>query len=320
MDKTNYLKRIIPVELIQQMRINAESTLKQVRDDYFPQKTIEDFQKDHIEHAIPSIVSKIITLRFLDLELMSSLKEYVEGQISEIYNKSEPSSLLIHPGFYLRFSWPNKLYAEKQTEPLLDSAPHYDVTFGLPAYTFWIPLVEINDDTGGLCYFKGDKIFELFPRSFNKNKYNYETYLKIAPTIDKKLKEGIVRHEIELGDALTWDSTLLHGATRPKTSVRMSIDFRLVNPSELKKCSKIVQKTFDEVNKDFDITRAQNLMIIGDFLGAARILEVISEKTKNSFMNKMAATMKACRPYPEILKKGTNFYWQDEYKWIVEDY
>ena len=172
MDKAVYLKGIIPVELIQQIRNSAESTLAQVRDDYFPQKTIEDFQKDHIEHAIPSVVSKIVTLRFFNLELLVTLREFFKKRVEKAYGEVSP--LLIHPGFYLRFSWPTAKDPKTSTETFLDSAPHYDITFGLPAYTFWVPLVEINDDTGGLCTFKGENVFELLPPPRgSSNKYNY---------------------------------------------------------------------------------------------------------------------------------------------------
>ena len=316
MDATICLKGAIPDDLTQQMRAKAEETLHQVHADYFPQKSFEDFQKGHMTHALPGVIPKIMSYRFFNSELVTSLRECLKDKVATAHNSEEASQLLFHPIFYLRFSWPNIYLSKNPTEPFMDSQPHYDIGFGLPAYVFWVPLVEINEDTGGLCYWKGEKVFELFPSPTNKNTYSYETYLEAAPTIDGDLRRDVVSHELEVGDVLTFDGTLLHGAIRPQKSVRISIDFRFVLPSKVRGCSETVQQMFKEVNESFDLTRAQNLMSIGDFLGAARILEHLSQKTNNIMLSKVAEVMKACPPQPEILKESSCYHWSNEYRWI----
>ena len=180
-------------------------------------------------------------------------------------------------------------------------------------------MVKINDDVGGLCYWKeGTKGTKLFSSSKINNAFSYSTYLDSASTIDEDLKMDVIKHELDLGDALTFNRTLLHGATKPQKSLRISIDFRLVAPSKLNKCSKAVKNIFQEISESFDLTRAQNLMRIGDFLGSARILESLSKKTKNLMLFKLAETMKLCPPNSAILKKNASFHWSNEYEWITK--
>ena len=162
-------------------------------------------------------------------------------------------------------------------------------------------------------------MFELLPSpKGSSNKYNYKSYIKAAPKIDKCLRRGVKRHNLKVGDVLTWDSTLLHGATRPRRNVRMSIDLRLVSPSKLRGFPKNIKKIFQEVNESFELTRAQNLMVIGDFIGAAPILELISQKTKNKALSKIAEVLRVCPPRSAIFKKNSKFHWTDEYRWIME--
>jgi len=214
---------------------------------------------------------QLATLRFASLEVLTKLRELLIPHIQRINGESE---LLIHPSFFLRLSFPENNDLNKGLS-FLNTEPHYDhymkEGFEIQSFTFWVPFEDIDEESGGLCSFSTPEIFDYFTNQ-GRTRYNPGTYFKVAPEIDPLLKHSTMVHKIQAGDILTFDSNTLHGATRPRSRRRISFDFRLLPRTSLKGAPTSVHRLFDRINFEFDSYNVDNLIELGDFLGASRIL------------------------------------------------
>ena len=66
-----------------------------------------------------------------------------------------------------------------------------------------------------------------------KNKYNLDSYIDNAEELNKLLHRVTCQPHIKAGSVLTFNSDILHGATKPKTRWRVSCDFRFVSKIQL---------------------------------------------------------------------------------------
>jgi hypothetical protein len=106
------------------------------------------------------------------------------------------------------------------------------------------------------------------------------------------------------GDILTFDSNLLHGATKPKTRRRMSFDFRLAPAASVAAAPPSVRRIFDAVNQNLSLSNARNLARLGDKPGAERIFR------------RLGLNPPAIEPGPRIAKPDSQMRWQDEYAYL----
>lgn len=211
MSALTHLRHVVPPAFVAELLKRAEDTLAEIHDDYFSQKSFEAFRVEHMGHE--SLVMKLVAYRFFSMDIAKRLRDLLDLP-----------DMLIHPVFYLRFSYPGTYYSEKQRGAFLDSQPHYDTSYGLNARTYWLALEDIDEETGGLCSFSSQEILNHFP-SGEKNRYNLDKYWDAASEIDPMLRLGTVAPSIRAGDILTFDSNMLHGATKPQSRRRISLDF-----------------------------------------------------------------------------------------------
>jgi hypothetical protein len=269
MNAMTHIKNAIPADFVTELRDRAEATLREVHQDYFPQKSFGAFRMEHLGHE--SLVMKLVAYRFFTMDIANRLRALVGPE------------MLIHPVFYLRFSYPDIHYSEKQRAAFLDSQPHYDTSYGLDAQTFWLALDDVDEETGGLCSFSTQEIHDHFP-SGETNRYNLDRYWDAAADLDPMLRLGTVAPAIAAGDILTFDSSMLHGATKPITRKRISLDFRLI-PQDTFIIDRGVRRIFDAVNEDLDGCNRRN---IGAYSRA------------------------------NIVTLGAKASWRKEYTWLVE--
>ena len=135
-------RNIIPENIINKLAIFADEIINDLHKDYFPEKSRNDFLKNHFNKE--GVFAKLASLRFATSSVFDDLTKYILPLANELYGEDD---YWIHPIFYLRLSAPNFYQSKLQHKALLDSQPHYDRPFGLKAYTFWVALETADTDT-----------------------------------------------------------------------------------------------------------------------------------------------------------------------------
>ncbi len=315
MNNLIHLTSVLPIDYVNILRKRAEEELNIMYQDYFAGKKFSDFQNSHLGHE--SLVMKLVAYRFMTTETKQELILRLNSHVKKIYGGSD---FLFHPVFYLRFSFPGVYYSKEHQAAFLDSQPHFDRSFNVNAFSFWLALDDVDEESGGLCSFQGHEVQEHFKLSDEgRNRYNYNGYLEASAAIDPVLRRSTVAPAIRSGDMLTFDSTLLHGATKPYSRRRVSFDFRLVSKKELSSASVTVKRMFEEINSDLDLCNAKNLMVLGDSLGSSRILRQIGNLRKNDEILNISEALQLRPPDPVILQPGARMAWKDEYKWLSQN-
>lgn len=250
-----------------------------------------------------SAVIKAAAFRFLTKEI----REILYDAALEVLHGSK-EDFLFHPIFYLRISRHDVSYSTARELCILDSQPHYDRSYGVPARTFWVALKPANKTTGGLCFFSESKsIDELFKVSWDqKNKFNYLKYLEDYQKLDKKINSFIIYPDLCAGDAYSFGSDELHAATRPIASERLSFDFRLIRKKNLDSASSQVKKLVYFFNENLELSNALNLHVLGDNVGRDAYIR------DNSYPMDLFKKI-SLGPRLDILR---NYQWQEEYSWI----
>jgi len=304
------LRSIFPKNLILELRDLAEEALGSYFSDYFSSGSFLDFQRDQLGHT--SVAMKAVAWRFVGAGILEQLRDHAATRARDEGLMS--GEILIHPVFYLRFTWPNVVYSDAYGKAFLDSHPHYDRTFGLAARSFWTPLESVSEDTGGICVFNDERVLDLFPYN-DRNSYNADGYLEAAATLDPLLRQTVVAPRLDVGDAFTFDGSVLHGATKPRCARRVSLDFRLCQGEDLAQTSDWVQRLVREFNASPDLSNARNLIAVGDTIGASRLLHKIASADANASLEAVATTLALAPPHPSLLAKHAQLAWQREYAW-----
>ena len=301
---------VFPKELVQELLQRAEAVMAEIRADYFPGSDLHAFRSGHLGHT--SLIMKMAAFRFASGDVLNRLKRVIAENAG--MEGLSGDALLLHPIFYLRFSWPDVSYSSAHKSAFLDSQPHYDRAFGLPAHSFWMPLEPASGATGGICYFEDERALKAFEYG-PSNKHNYDTYLEAAAALDPLLRETVQAPVLNVGDVFTFDRTVLHGATKPKSARRVSFDFRLCRASAVAQSAPWVQDLVAEFNRAPDLCNARNLLTIGDFLGASRVLSRVAEVTDNRDLGLLADSLSQLAPGPDLLRQHAVMAWQSEYSW-----
>ena len=97
-------------------------------------------------------------------------------------------------------------------------------------FSIWIPLEDSNINTGSLCQFKKDKLRLNFPFE-GQNLLSISRYINSYKEIDPFIKDSINPKFCEAGSYLYWTPYVLHGATKPISKARISINYQVFNIS-----------------------------------------------------------------------------------------
>ena len=208
-------------DLFNQLALNE---LEELYNDYkIGDENFKIFCEKTIWHE--SIGMKILATRIL-LKLGPN---WLHQKLKLAMNKFDPNhEYFLHPIFYFRITSPKINHKHTINDALFDSQPHYDRSFGIKAFSFWLALVDINDETGGLCFFeKARNVNNLFPSESKINQYDSTKYVKNHLLVDKEMSDYIKRPQLEKGQAYVFSWYDLHGATKPKSKQRISFDIRI---------------------------------------------------------------------------------------------
>ena len=140
-----------------------------------------------------------------------------------------------------------------------------------------MPLEPIDEQTGGLCYFSGDDFEKEFPL-VSRNRYSIQKYLDDFETIDAFLKQRIQQCYRNAGSFFYFPKTTLHGATKPKTKLRLSINFQIVPKNLFKPKDQILETLFQVVNMNLDACNIFNLYQLGDNIACQRYIDEFGDQ------------------------------------------
>lgn len=198
----------------------VEELYKDYRDE---NETFKNFCEKTIWHE--SIGMKILAIRiFLKLG-----PNWIHEKLNLAMNEIDPrQKYYLHPIFYFRITSPDINHKHTIKNALFDSQPHYDRSFGIKAFSFWLALVDVDDMTGGLCFFEDESnVKNLFPTENKTNQYDSTKYVKNHQFVDKEMSNHIKRPNLKRGQAYVFSWYDLHGATKPQSKQRISFDMRV---------------------------------------------------------------------------------------------
>ncbi len=295
----------------------ANECLHKVHSDYFSELDFLDYCKTYLGHY--SIVSKCLAYRFFDKNIFERLKESL---CKKVFNEYEVDDLYIHPIFYLRFTFPDLYVNQLQKEAYLCVPPHYDYTYKTKAFSLWMPLVDINDDDGGIVFFKKSQdiknTFKLFENS--RNRYNYNSYLENAHQLDPVIKNNIEKINFKKGDICLFDEQELHAAAKALKTWRVSFDLRIIAKEDAHNTSNESFKEFLlKWNNLIDICSICNLIMCGDYIGASEKMRKLSVSERSILCDELAHLYMLKPPENKFMKKHSRIYWQDEYFWLLKN-
>jgi hypothetical protein len=289
-----------------------EAVVTQIHQDYFPEVDYDDFWESCVFHE--STVMKIAAYRFANSTLINNLKQKIIGVVSSLDTENNlVPNYLFHPIFYTRLTRPAGFSSQPGKSPLLDSQPHFDRSFDVYAYSFWLALRRADQESGGLCFFdSSSEVQNEFSISWGeKNKYNYSTYVDSSERLDPIIRDHIVHPCLIAGEAYLFDSNCLHAATKSKSKIRASFDFRVMPDYLFYDLDERSKKIFQVVNNDLNFSNAMNLIILGDIKGA---LVTYPEIESRLGMSSDDLIKTYSRYSPNILRQ--KFSWRDEYAYV----
>jgi len=222
-------KNLISLKNIKLARDSVLKELNALHADYFPEEHYHDFIINHIYPASPMLLSLQSRCFFKGLaddlvceSLLTFVKEHIEN-------------FTAYHGVFLRIHHPDMLSNGKERKDNITSTPlHYDSYFALnseipnsDSITTWIPLQDIDESTGSLCYTSNKKLIEmtgvgLAPHHLHDSLIDNEAeYINL-------LKKHISTIKCKEGQIAIFDNNLLHGATYSKSKMRISVDLRWI--------------------------------------------------------------------------------------------
>jgi hypothetical protein len=267
-----------------------------------------------------SIASRILGYRFTNTTAMNPIIDAVSGWLSS--NKI-PGKWYFSPLIYPRICRPN--YEVIKNNALLYTEPHYDKIDGLsPFWGVWVPLEEVNEETGGLCYFDmPNEIREIhFPAS--KKNFTLKSYITDHKNVDQIVAPYLRVISATPGDVILFNEKCLHGATKPISKNRISINFQMMHESILGKLSGFEKLKIIYANRYLDELNLINLFNLGDSKFVIKNLDVlnkqvISERILNQEIEKInlyAISALKKTPSHEDLKQVLP--WNKEFLWLKE--
>lgn len=314
MRKIERVEAAISPDCISEIKRKLGTAFRDLKADYFPDLDEGEFlsklQKE-------SVVSRIFAYRFCDMENIGRLVQQTKEAVrmwDRRYRGAVDRMFFLGPLIYVRFCYPGVFLSKKHERAFLYTEPHYDSYYGGEGVTVWVPLEDTNPETGGLCYFDFDDNEVYFPKD-GRNRYSIGRYLDDCQNIDPLLRQNIVDMPCATGSFLFFDKNILHGATKPVTRMRYSINFHLVERGTLPVNDDRTRTLFEAVNGNLDACNAINLYFLGDVKGYRRKMDKLNRPTGDLCVDEMLDRIESRTENVPRLGEG-KMHWSEEYSWI----
>ena len=267
--KLNVINNFFKSSFISYLNQKFKTEIKTLKKDY---KSI-DVDKHLIKE---NLIARSLSYRVFD----NKLKNFLEKKINICLNKKiTKDKFILNPVVYYRSCKPEGISTIKYKRSKLYTEPHYDKSIdNNKFFSIWIPLKKTNFETGTLCYFDIPDILRKkeFPIS-DKNKFSFYNYFKNPEPVDKLLSNYVNTVYLDAGDIIFFNGNCLHGATKPISRERLSINFKVFNSKILKSKNKFEKNKFLLSNHSIDICNFINLLSIRDYIGAKRVYKKIGK-------------------------------------------
>lgn len=311
MENYKVLKGILPQKTMDELTERALSCFSSVKNDYWEKQPEKEFQ---IIYQEIGTVARCISVRFFNSDTKSLILKYLLPEVEKLYPRSD---FQVCPLFTLRWYHPGLFISSEHESTYLQTEPHYDNAFNNYGISVWVPFHDIDESTGGLCFFKGSEIEKQFPRG-GKNRYNFYSYLEECHQIDPLLKDMVILPEGKLGDIYI-HSNALHAATKPLSEYRLSFNFRLIPQKQLQDKAQPVQDLYYYTNKETDFCNALNLAHLGDKVGASSLYKLQKNNPLFSADHlQFKEKFEKCLIGDRSLSQN-KIHWRDEFSWILND-
>jgi hypothetical protein len=310
------LKKLIPVEKIYSINTLLQQSIRNLKLDL----AIDDELDFNFLMQKESLASRFLGYRFINTDVMSPIVDAVSNWLSA--NKI-PGKWYFSPLIYPRICRPD--YAVIKNNALLYTEPHYDKIDGLnPFWGVWVPLEEVNEDSGGLCYF--DMPSEIREAHFPASRKNFtlKSYITEHKEVDRIVAPYLRVISAMPGDVILFNEKCLHGATKPISKNRISINFQMIHESTLSKLSEFEQLKIIYSNAYLDELNLINLFNLGDIKFVKNNLEilnkqVIHEEILNQQRKKIHLNaIDAIEKMPSYEELKMVFPWNKEFLWLKE--
>lgn len=269
-------KKLISSINIASARNKVLKELDCLRDDYFPYMSRSDFLIKHIYSD--SRMIHILQARCFFLGLINDL---VSDDLLKFIWKHLSDFTLFGVGF-LRIHHPDALSNSKERKDNVTSSPlHYDRYECLGKYVYdtrttWIPLQDIDETTGSLCYTTNSELIEMTGDGFSSHDLHgdqtdlspsssiiefwepdFKTKISTKKDYIKLLKKHVLTIKCKEGEVVIFDKNILHGGSYSLSKMRISVDIRWVD--------RRYPGTISENLESFKIKSISDLYYLNDF-------------------------------------------------------
>lgn len=312
--KSNNMPKII--ELLTQveahsLREEINSHCHKLWSEYFSFEKYEDFLSKYFFGDSPvsrALAYRVMTKARYDQFGKKILREVQKNQFT--VDGELVRDVICHPIFYIRKLTPAVYKTQSEQNCLFESQPHFDRTYNEYAYTVWISITKSNRETGGVCWFEDTKneLAKYKSPWGEKNVLGHFNYMKQFHEIDQDFRPFLRSAELQPGEALFFDSNILHAGTKPTSNQeRMSFDMRFV-PITDTKTAELLDKKVVGFNDNIDLWSALNLLSLGDVAGAKEKIPDIMSKSAEYFDSNQQENSFAS-PFEKV-------HWSTEYAWL----
>lgn len=247
MKRPRILEKLIPSQRILAVREILESELDMLWKEYMPEISKQCFLNQYIfpdSKYLALLSSRVVALGAAELLVSDDM----QARIEKVFGKCRivPNFFFVRVAFVKGTSDSKAKVKNVVTTPL-----HYD-NYGVDTVTGWIPLQDIDFQTGGLCWTVDEKLIEMTgagmsPADMHSKSSDDEFMATYIPLLENNLRQ--VR--CSSGDVVFFDRNLLHGATLPMAKDRYSLDFRweILGKGNNKRLDCTREKSLDAVKR-----------------------------------------------------------------------
>lgn len=310
-DRIQRLTGVFSEREIGRLRSKALSDLEQLRQDYGCELSALEFMR---EVQKESTLSRILSFRFASQEVMEFL---LDGVLKSLAQGGYEGDWVFNPLVYLRICYPGIYLSKNHEMASFFTEPHYDRCYGFDALTIWVPFEHADEESGGLCGFAGPEVDREFPRG-GKNRYGISQYINSYSEIDDLLQRSVYTVPCDAGSILFFEHSALHGATKPVSKRRMSLNFQIVKRGSITRDDESFAVMFDVAEESLDACNALNLIDLNDREGAKRVTQELAGSTHFDhplLRQEMGRIEQRITETSELPATG-KLHWTEEFKWV----
>ena len=224
-------KDVLSTDYLEHLRKLVCAEIKYIYADYY--KSQMTFERFIINKMFPDSHDMFL-LQFRIMSLIEFGKLINMRLLKIVYDRVGP--MCVSNMFFVRFADPRATSdgARRKIENITFSPLHYDNYGGTDHVSAWIPLCEIDEGTGGLCWATTEQLIQAHGGTIGPTEYHRDDSPYSGSYLEG-LASGIETVNCSCGDVVVFDRTLLHGSTYALEKPRFSVDIRFMSTKSVEK-------------------------------------------------------------------------------------